>query len=1225
MAIVAHDVEKPRREWTIRVLVFYAIAGAAILIWQTLARREETAAIVSRLDHPWHVIAIFVAFSIAVSMLKFKLTDKIFVSFLIIGCMASVPLLGGVISAWIAVVTSIATRTLALFRIGPVRFSGDRQIERLRIAAQTAVYGVPVITGAAVYAAMDGQFPPTSTTGVDAVRIALGGIVISMINDIVMVLLSRTFGYGWRKMATIAVIDSTIYVIALPYVIAMVFGHLTSGGGMLLGLAFTGVITNAIGRRLADANDSARHQLERTQSLAAVGHVISLDRSEEELFNALYEESGKVVDVSNFTIALLDSRTGELVFAYKMENGVRGPVYRRAPGIGFNFWVVEHRQPLLFGSMEEQTARGITPAKSGFSSQSWLGVPMIARDRVIGVISVQTIARDAYSGEDVQLLSAISNQAAAAIENSALYRDLEAKVQERTADLDFTVNQLAVLNRITGTITSTNELHSMLTSIARELVHLFDAHSSGVALLNDEQTESVVVSWYSVDPAEESAVGLVIKVPDDFMKNVIASKRPMIVENAQADPRVNTEFFVSHGLQSIMIVPLLSKSEVIGTIGIDHNDPGKRFTQAQMHVAMTIAGQIAGAVERARLYEEEHRSRQLAERLQAAAEMINQSLDLSTVMPEILDQLRSVITYESASIQLLEDDAMRVIAVRGLPETELGRLRPLAEYSYNARLARSPEPFILTVSEDDDQWAEMSSVRCNIGVPLELRGRIIGALTIDSHDAGRYTTRDLGVARAFARQAAIAIENARLYSELQSAAEAAEAATRAKSQFLANMSHEIRTPLNAILGFVQLMQRAPGRGEDDLRSLEALSKSGDHLLTLINDVLSMAKIEAGRTTAQVTGFDLHRMLAAVGEMFRLRAEAKGLAFAIDTAPDVPPAVRGDEAKLRQVLINLLGNAMKFTDRGRVMLSVYWRDGRGSFAVEDTGRGIARDDQPGLFEAFTQAGATHLEGTGLGLAICRNYVRLMGGDIRVESELGAGARFSFDVPLPPAEGEIAAAPERRKVIALAPDQPSYRLLVADDTPENRMLLERLFRSVGFDVRCAADGKEAIDVWSDWKPDLVWMDIRMPVLDGYGATRAIRAAEGEARRTKIIALTASVFDHDRETIIAAGCDDFVAKPFLEETLFARLAQHLGVRWEYETLRDVTPRAAEPRTPRLPRLLRDRIQDALDRGDVIEAATWVSGVEQIDSSLAANLNDLIRRYRFDELQQLLATAEE
>jgi CheY-like chemotaxis protein len=153
----------------------------------------------------------------------------------------------------------------------------------------------------------------------------------------------------------------------------------------------------------------------------------------------------------------------------------------------------------------------------------------------------------------------------------------------------------------------------------------------------------------------------------------------------------------------------------------------------------------------------------------------------------------------------------------------------------------------------------------------------------------------------------------------------------------------------------------------------------------------------------------------------------------------------------------------------------------------------------------------------------------------------------------------------------------------------------------------------------------MDIRLPVLDGYAATRAIREAEGAARQTKIIALTASVFDHDRETIIAAGCDDFVAKPFLEETLFARLAQHLGVRWEYEMLRDIPPRAAAPRTPRLPRILRDRIQDALDRGDVIEAATWVSDVEPIDQTLAANLNDLIRRYRFDELQQLLATAEE
>jgi len=1206
MAIVAHDQEKPRREWTIRVLVVYALAGAAILIGRTIGRLGETA------GHPWQVIAIFIAFSIAVGLLKFKLTDKFFVSFLLIVCIAMVPILGGVLSAWIAVTAAMFTRIVMLMRQG----SADRPVEHLRIASQSMVYGAPVLAGAAIYSAMSGQ--------PEAVRIAVSGITIASTNNLVVGLLSLTYGYDWRKVAKITAIDMSIYAIGLPYVIAMVFGLKSSGWGMLLGLAFTGMLTNAIGRRLADASDSARRQLVRATSLTTIGRVISLDRPEEELFAALYEECAKVVDVSNFTIALLDSRNGELVFAFKILHGRRQPVYRRASGAGFNFWIVEHRQPLHFGRIEEIEERGIVPAPDGFDNQSWLGVPMIIRDRAIGVISVQTAERDAYSDDDIQLLSAISNQAAAAIENSALYRDLETKVSERTADLDARADELETLNRVTTTITSAIDLDAMLTSVARELVLLFDAHSSGIALMNEQKTESRIVSWYGSDPDERSGVGIVIKVPDGINDEVIASGKPIVIDSALHDPRVTSTEVTARGIQSMMLVPLLAQNEVIGTIGIDHVDPDKHFTPSQVRLAMTIAGQIAGAVERARLYEEEHRSRQLAEQLQAAAEVINQNLDLSVVMPEILDQLRSVIEYESASIQLIEGDAMRVIAVRGLPDSELGRVRRDSDYPYNTRLTATPEPFITPVGAEWDQTEHLRNVRTTIGVPLVVRGRIIGALTIDSHDPARYTKRDLDAARAFGRQAAIAIENARLYSEVQKAVEAAEGATRAKSEFLANMSHEIRTPLNAILGFVQLMQRAGDRSEDDRHALKVLSRSGEHLLALINDVLSMARIEAGRSVVEIAAFDLRRMLAAVGEMFRLRAEGKGLELFVDIAEDVPAVVRGDEAKLRQVLINLLGNAMKFTDRGRVQLFVSWLDGTGSFLVRDTGRGIAPEDQARLFDAFTQAGSTRHEGTGLGLAICRNYVRLMGGEIRLESKLGAGARFWFDIPLPLSDEEVLSTSRRRKVVALAPGQPPYRLLVADDTLENRTLLERLFRTVGFEVRTAADGREAIDVWNEWKPNLVWMDIRMPVIDGYGATRAIREAEGAARQTIVIALTASIFDHDRETFVAAGCDDFVAKPFLEETLFAKLAQHLGVSWEYESSFHVPP-PPSPRVRPLPRELRDRIQNALDRGDVVDAARWVADVEPLDRALASNLGELLRGYRFDELQQLLAIAEE
>jgi len=800
-------------------------------------------------------------------------------------------------------------------------------------------------------------------------------------------------------------------------------------------------------------------------------------------------------------------------------------------------------------------------------------------------------------------------------------RHLEQVVSERTHDL-------AGLNRISQILTSTSDLDRMFNDIAREMSVLFKTRNIGLCLLTETKDALVVAGDYTSTPDQTTATG--VRIPlDRLASDVLTTRHPIIVDDAQNDSRLAG----FHGLMrrraigSVMIVPLLSRDEVTGTIAIDIDRLDKSLIDAAKRLSVTIAAQVAGAIERARLHSDERRSRELAEKLQTVAHVINQSLDLSVVLPEILDQLRRVIHYESASIQLLEGETMRVIAIRGLPDAELNRVRTLADYPYNKRLASDPEPFITAIHPHEERWRSeehLSQIQQNIGVPLVARDRIIGALTIDSHRPERYSERDLDAARAFARQAAVAIENARLYSESRAATGAAEAAARAKSQFLANMSHEIRTPLNAILGFVQLMQRTRDRSGDDRHALEVMSRSGEHLLTVINDILSMAKIEAGHVTVENAAFDLRRMLVAVGEMFRLHADEKGLRLIIEIDPRVPADVLGDEAKLRQVLINLLGNATKFTAKGHIALRATWHDGVAAFSIEDSGRGIAVVDLVHLFEPFTQVGAAPTEGTGLGLAVSRKYVRLMGSDIHVESTLGHGSRFSFDLPLPLASASSLPV-EQRRVIALAPDQRSYRMLVADDKAENRMLLEMLFRGVGFDVRSVADGKQAVDAWAEWKPDIVWMDIRMPILDGYDATRAIRAAEGEAEHTVVIALTASVFEHDRAQILAAGCDDFVSKPYVEQTMFSKLQEHLAIAWVYEdsAVRPKT-RLTSEQLAGVPRSLRDQLFEALARGDVREARELVAQLTSVDDRIAQDLTTMIREYRFDDLQELLNAVE-
>ncbi|MEG3933531.1 MULTISPECIES: response regulator [unclassified Microcoleus] len=432
---------------------------------------------------------------------------------------------------------------------------------------------------------------------------------------------------------------------------------------------------------------------------------------------------------------------------------------------------------------------------------------------------------------------------------------------------------------------------------------------------------------------------------------------------------------------------------------------------------------------------------------------------------------------------------------------------------------------------------------------------------------------------------------------LEHAAERAAIANRAKSQFLANMSHELRTPLNAILGFTQLMNRSPHIPEEFQEHLGIITRSGEHLLTLIDDVLQMSRIEAGQLVLSTSCFNLHRLLGSINEMFTLKAGEKGLHLSSEWDATVPRYVCGDQAKLRQILINLLGNALKFTTtgsialRGRAFSSDDMPCGTNcdrptnpsdikptitlSLEVEDTGSGISPSDLESIFDAFRQSNRDrHDRGTGLGLSISREFARLMGGDITVRSTLDRGSTFTCQVVLELPESLDLEEPEiSDRIIGIEPGQPIYRILVVEDVPENRQLLVTLLESVGFDVCAVENGVEAIDRWQTWHPDLILMDIQMPVMDGYEATRQIRAQESlvmshessadtREQMTRIIALTAYAFEDDRIASLQVGCDDYIAKPFTEGTLFDKIAHHLGVRYCYAEKNSPDSSASPPK---------------------------------------------------------------
>jgi signal transduction histidine kinase/CheY-like chemotaxis protein len=502
-------------------------------------------------------------------------------------------------------------------------------------------------------------------------------------------------------------------------------------------------------------------------------------------------------------------------------------------------------------------------------------------------------------------------------------------------------------------------------------------------------------------------------------------------------------------------------------------------------------------------------------------------------------------------------------------------------------------------------------------------------------------------------------------SELKAAMAQAKAANRAKSVFLANMSHEIRTPLNAILGFTQVLGRDPALNDAQRTALTTIQRSGDHLLILINNILDMAKIEAGRMTCQAAPFDLTRLLTETEALFQQRAHDRGLTLTVEAA-ELPRRVAGDEMKLRQILINLIGNAIKFTQTGAVTLRVEraaatmptpqpqpspsrgresaplpltgegWEESI-RFSVIDTGIGIAPEELARLFVPFTQteSGRAVQGGTGLGLALSHQFVRLMRGKLTAESTPGRGSCFSFSVLLRAVETVKEPTTRRNAgpVIGLALGQPVCRILIVDDLPDNRAPLLALLKGLNpqspvLEFREAADGQEAVAIWEEWQPQVIFMDMRMPVLSGEEATRQIKAlmaTRPAAVRSLIVALTASAFNENRDYFLACGCDEFARKPFVAEELFTILEQRAGLRFvraaKLPTHQErLSPDAVPTHLAACADEWRSDLKDAVSLGDFGRITELLEPIQETDAMLYEVLAQWAYHYDLDAFSSAL-----
>jgi len=471
---------------------------------------------------------------------------------------------------------------------------------------------------------------------------------------------------------------------------------------------------------------------------------------------------------------------------------------------------------------------------------------------------------------------------------------------------------------------------------------------------------------------------------------------------------------------------------------------------------------------------------------------------------------------------------------------------------------------------------------------------------------------------------------------LEAAKEEAEAANKSKSLFLANMSHEIRTPMNAVLGYAQFLQREKDLHPSHLEAVNIIEKSGHHLLALINDILDISKIEAGRMELRKNDFDLKDLIEGISVMFQIRCEQKELKWQVELPDEGQIPVHGDEGKLRQILINLLGNAVKFTDAGQVTLKVTQEEEDAyQFEAIDTGKGISPEEQETIFEAFGQ-GAEGKEkgGTGLGLAISQKQIELMGGQLALESEMEVGTRFFFTISLPPASEDLLSLKvDEKRVVHLA-DGYSVQALVADDVKEIRDYLYKILTDIGVEVILTENGLEAVEKTRIHCPDIIFMDIRMPVMDGLEATRQL-LKEFPRDQLKIVAISASVMEHEKREFLDVGLDDFIPKPFRFERVAACLENLLGVEYEYEepleTKREVSLDDLDVQllsSKLIPEWIQE-LEDDLLLGEfdsiVSKAEDLIGSDDKVFRDLGVFLKDLAGNFDFDNIEIFLNKVKE
>ncbi len=881
-------------------------------------------------------------------------------------------------------------------------------------------------------------------------------------------------------------------------------------------------------------------------------------------------------------VALLDRQSNLIQFPYYYDSDRRRDGYTQSLGQGLTSKIIELGRPLLLN--QEQQYAELNVARIGTRSKSYLGVPITVGEEVIGAISVQSTAEEGRFGEaDARLLTTIAANVGVALQNARLYQEARRRADE-----------LAIINDIGQALASELELGAMMEVVAEKIRQVFNVDVIYIALL-DRQTNLISFPYW-FENGQRIVTTDTLSLGEGLTSQVIQSRQPQLI-NAAWERRAAELGAVYDGepAKCSLGVPIMSASvpsawlrgssrdashgashgagqAAIGMISLQSYERENLFTETDVRLLTTIANNMGVAIESARLYEETRRRANEMAALTEIGREISATLDLPTVLERIAVRAQTVLNARDVVLRLLEPDGSLPAVVAIGQYAEAFKATPLrlgqglvghAAQRGVAEVVNYPlqDPRVMSVPGMEQDEAQEAI----IFAPMIAREKVIGIMTLwrNRTAAGLFTQSDLDFLVGLARQAAIAIENARLFKETQRARQAAEEANESKSAFLSSVSHELRTPLTSVLGFAKIIQkrleerifpafqagalaRQTQRAVDQVReNIGIIVAEGERLTALINDLLDLAKIEAGKVDWHMQPLAISdvidRAMAATAALF----EQKGLRSIKDARAGLPKVI-GDEGRLMQVMINLISNAVKFTPAGSVTCKARQSDGEIIVSVVDTGVGIAETDQPRIFERFKQVGDTLKEkpqGTGLGLPICKEIVEHHGGRIWVESEPGKGSTFSFSLPVGADEAAAGVtAPSidldtlikqlTQHVVSTTPTSTGYqkRILVVDDDAHIRRLLAQELGEAGYQVKVAQDGGSALTQIRNEKPDLVILDVLMPGISGFDVAAVLK---NDPQTMGIPIIILSIVE-DEERGYRLGVDRYLTKPVNTATL-------------------------------------------------------------------------------------------